>query len=80
MTLVEVREMLLWCSILNMGLLILIGVMFLTAGKWICRMHSKLWGIPEEEVRLSLYRVMATYKILIFVFCVIPYVALQIMS
>jgi hypothetical protein len=80
MTLVEVREMLLWCSILNMGLLMLIGVMFLTAGKWICRIHGKVWGIPEEKVRISLYRVMATYKILIFVFNVVPYAALRIMG
>ncbi len=80
MTLVEVREMLLWCTILNAGLLVLIGLMFLTAGKWICRLHGKIWGIPEDQVRISLYRVMATYKILIFVFNVVPYVALEIMG
>jgi len=80
MTLVEVREMLMWCSILNMGLLILIGVMFLVAGKWICRLHGKIWGIPEEQIRISLYRIMATYKIFIFLFNIVPYAALRIMG
>jgi len=80
MTLVEVREMLLWCSILNMGLLVVTGLMFLFAGKWICRLHGKIWGIPEEEIRISLYRILATYKIFIFAFNIVPYAALQIIG
>ena len=80
MTLVEVREMLLWCSILNMGLLIFISLLFLVAGKWICRIHAKIWGLPEDKVRISLYRIMSTYKILIFVFNIVPYAALVIIG
>ena len=80
MTMLEIREMLLWCSILNMGLLVLIGLMFLVAGKWICRLHGKIWGLPEEKVRISLYRIAAGYKILIFIFNIVPYVALQIIA
>ncbi len=80
MTMVEVREMLFWCSILNLGLLILMFLTILSAGKWICRVHAKLWGLPEEEVRLSIYRAMATYKMLVFILCVVPYAALRIIA
>ena len=80
MTIVEVREMLLWCSIINLGLLILMFLAFLTAGKWICRVHAKLWGLPEEEVRFSIYRAMATYKMLVFILSVVPYAALRIIA
>ncbi|MCK4505198.1 MAG: hypothetical protein KAW14_06250 [Candidatus Aegiribacteria sp.] len=80
MAMVEVREMLLWCSILNMGLLILMFLTFLMAGKRICRIHGKLWDLPEEKVRLSIYRAMATYKMLVFLLCIIPYAALRIIG
>lgn len=80
MTFVEVREMLLWCSILNMGLLILMALVFLMAGKRICRIHGKIWGLSEENVRLSIYRVMATYKTLIFILNIVPYAALRIIG
>ncbi|MCD4847022.1 MAG: hypothetical protein K8R76_02390 [Candidatus Aegiribacteria sp.] len=80
MTMVEVREMLFWCSILNLGLLVLMFVVFLTAGKRICRIHGKMWGLPEEEVRLSIYRMMGTYKMLVFILSVVPYAALRIIG
>lgn len=80
MTMIEVREMLLWCSILNLGLLMLMFLVFLMAGKWICRVHGKLWGIPEENIRLSIYRGLATYKLLVFILNVVPYAALRIIG
>ena len=76
----EVREMMLWCSILNLGLLILVFLMFRMAGKWICKIHGKIWDLPEENVRISLYRTMATYKMLVFILNVVPYVALRIIG
>ena len=80
MTMLEVRDMLFWCSILNLGLLMMMFLVFLTAGKWICRIHGKVWGLPEEKVRLSIYRAMATYKILVFILSVVPYAALRIIG
>ena len=80
MTMIEVREMLFWCSILNLGLLMLMFLVFLMAGKWICRIHGKLWGIPEENIRLSIYRVLSTYKLLVFILNVVPYAALRIIG
>ena len=80
MTMVEVREMLLWCSIINLGLLVLMFLVFLTAGKRICRIHGKIWGLPEERVRISIYRTMATYKMLVFFLNVVPYAALRIIG
>ena len=80
MTMVEVREMLFWCSVINLGLLVLVFLAFLTAGKWICRIHGKMWGLSEEKVRLSIYRAMATYKMLVFILSVVPYAALRIIG
>jgi hypothetical protein len=80
MTLLEIRDMLFWCSAINVGLLIFFAILFLVAGKLICRIHAKLWGLTEQEVRTQLYRVMSVYKVLVFVFNVIPWIALGIIS
>jgi hypothetical protein len=80
MTLVQIREMLLWCSIINLGMLVLFFLAFVSMGSFICRMHGKLWKMPEEKVRMSLYSIMAMYKVLIFLFNVIPYIALRIIG
>ena len=47
---------------------------------WCSRLHGKLWGLPEDKVRSAIYKVMATYKILVFVFSIIPYIALRIIA
>jgi hypothetical protein len=79
-TLTQVTEMLGWASILNIGYLIFATIMLITMKSLIVSMHSKMFGIPENELLLVYFKYLANYKTLSLVFIVIPYIALKIMG
>ena len=68
------------CTLLNWALMILSGLMILMFRGWIFRMHAKMLGNTEEDVKKSLYLVMAGYKVAIFLFCAVPYLVLRIIT
>ena len=80
MTLEMVRNALMWCFLINMGLL-LWWVGFLTlAHDWVYRMHSRWFKLPVEKFDAIHYTGMLFFKIGIFVFYVVPYCALLIVG
>jgi len=69
-----------WCSILNMGLLMFSFLFLAMAGDFAYRIHGKWFPIPREKFNAALYTFLGMYKILIFVFNMMPYLALVIIS
>jgi hypothetical protein len=69
-----------WCTILNVALLALSSLMCMCAGDWIYRIHSKWFSIPREAFNVAIYSFLGLYKVLVFVFNLIPYVALLIIK
>ena len=69
-----------WCTILNMALLSVLSVMCICVGDWAYRMHSKWFSISREAFNVAIYSFLGLYKLLIFVFSLIPYVALLIVG
>jgi len=80
MTIETLREFLLWCMVINVGLLIFSWLLLLAARDFIYRIHGRMFRLPEEKIASSWYKSMAFYKILIIVFNVIPYIALRIIE
>jgi hypothetical protein len=80
MTLSTLRDFLLWCMVINVGLLVLSWLILLIARDFIYRIHGRMFRLPEEKIASSWYKSMAFYKILILVFNVIPYIALRIIE
>jgi len=68
-----------WCSVLNGGLLMLSFLMTAFAGDFLYRMHGRWFPMPREQFNGILYGVLALYKILVFLFCIVPWVALSLM-
>ena len=79
-TLTQVTEMLGWASILNIGFLFFTTIMLITMKSLIVSMHSKMFGIPENELSLIYFKYLANYKTLSLIFIVTPYIALKIMG
>ena len=75
MTIDILREVLGWCAVINIGLLLWWFLFFAFAHDWIYRMHSKWFKIPVETFNAIHYSGIAFYKIAIFVFNIIPYFA-----
>jgi len=69
-----------WCTIVNMGLLILTSLILLAGRDMVYRVHSKWFPMSREAHNIVLYSFIGFYKILIFVFCIVPYVALLIIA
>ena len=69
-----------WCTILNVLLLWLSSLMCICAADWAYRIHSKWFSIPREVFNVAMYSFLGLYKVLVFVFSLIPYIALLIVG
>ncbi len=80
MNIETVRDVLLWCAVLNYGvLLIWFGVLTL-ARDWMQRLHGRWFRLTENQFDLLHYGGMAIYKIGVLLFNLVPYVALRLVG
>lgn len=73
-----IRSVLLWCLVINFGILMLWFVMFILAHDWIYRLHSKWFKIPVEQFDCIHYAGIVIFKMAIMLFNLVPYIALCI--
>lgn len=80
MTIEILRNVLAWCTVINFGLLLWWFMFFALAHDWLYRLHSKWFKLSEEKFDAIHYAGMAFFKICIFVFNLVPYLALRIVG
>ncbi len=80
MSIEQVRDFFLWCSIIDVGLLLFWFVMLSVAHDWVYRWHSRWFKLSVEKFDSIHYAGMAIFKMAVFVFNVVPYVALLIVG
>jgi hypothetical protein len=80
MELGQIRDMLLWCTIINFGMLLLWFGMFTVAGGWIYRLHGRWFPMSREAFNVAHYSGIGLYKLAIFMFNLVPYLALLIVG
>lgn len=80
MTLDVIRDALLWCFIINMGLLMWWFLFLTLAHDWVYRMHSKWFKVSVERFDAIHYAGISFFKIIIFAFNLVPYLALLIVG
>jgi len=76
----QVRDFFMWCSIINVALLVFSSLMCIWAGGWVYRMHSKFFKISREAFNVAIYSFIGAWKILIILFNVVPWIALLILT
>lgn len=71
-----------WCTILNVGLLVLsfLSVAFGFGSDFVYRMHSKWFPMPRDTFNMVLYLLIGVYKVFVFVFNLVPWLALVIIK
>ena len=74
------KEFFMWCTLINLGLLVWTAVMCLTARQFIHRVHGKMFGLNENTINTVLYGFLGLYKIVFIVFCLVPYIALTVIG
>ena len=70
------RHFLLWCTVINYGVLLVWFLVFVFARTWIQRIHGRWFGLPNGQFDSLHYAGMAIYKIGILLFNLVPFVAL----
>lgn len=69
-----------WCTIINFAILILASISLMLMQNWISAVHSKMFHISNEHLANQYFQYLANYKILIFIFSFVPYLALKLMA
>ena len=80
MTVELLKGTLAWSAVLNMGILLWWFLFLILAHDWVYKMHSKFYHIQREQFDAIHYGGMTFYKICIFTFFIVPYLALRIMT
>ena len=77
MNIVTIRNLLLWCSIINYGILLVWFLAFIAAHDFIYRLHGKWFRLSSERFDALHYIGMTLYKIGILLLNVVPLVAVD---
>ena len=80
MDIIAVKTFLMWCTIINVLLLVLSFLICAFAGEWVYGMHSKWFPISREAFHVAIYSFLALFKIFVLVFNLVPYIACVIIG
>ena len=69
-----------WCTVINIGLLLLAGVLWMLVKEPISGLGTKMFGVTKEELKATFLRVLLQYRAAIIVLNLVPYIALKIMA
>ena len=80
MNLLQLKTVLMWCTIINGGLLILSIIGCIVAPDFGYSLQSAWFGVPRETINVVIYLFLGLFKILWLVFNLVPYLALVIVG
>jgi len=78
MTIDTLAALLAWSTVLNMGMLTFAALMLVSMRSSISSIHARMFKLEEADLSRAYFQYLAQYKILIFVFNLMPYLALRI--
>ena len=68
-----------WCTIINLGLLIFASLAWMMVNEGASQIGASMMGISAEQVRVGFFDSLMNYRAGIFLFNLVPYVALIVM-
>jgi hypothetical protein len=80
MTIESIRAVLAGCSVIDIGLLLFWFLFFSLAHDWIYRFHRQWFNLSVEKFDAIHYAGMALFKISIWLFNLVPYLAMRIVG
>ena len=75
-----VRSFLLWCTVLNYGLLLLWALLFMLPHQWMYRIWGRWFRLSAERFDAINAAGIVFYKAAVLLFNLVPYVALRIVG
>ena len=80
MTLELVRDVFGWCGVINIGLLLFWWLFIVVGHDVMYRVHSRWFNLSPEKFDAVHYQAILFYKSAVFLFIIIPYLALRIVG
>ena len=80
MTVEIIRDVLAWCSVINVGLLLFWWLWLMLAHDLVYQFHGKWFKLSVEKFDAIHYALMGFFKIGIILFNIVPYLALRIVG
>ena len=74
------RDVLAWCSVINLGFLLFWFLLLLLAHDFVYRFHGKWFKLSVERFDAIHYALIGVFKLGIIVFNIVPYFALRIIG
>jgi len=78
MTHEALREVFMWCTLINYGILLVWFLAFAFAHDWMQALHGRWFTLRRESFDAIHYAGMAVFKVLILMFNFVPWVSLSI--
>jgi hypothetical protein len=78
MSIEMIRKALLWCAVINYGILLVWFLFFMLAHDWMYRFHGIWFHLSVEQFDMLHYAGMSIYKIGIILLNLVPFIALHI--
>jgi len=69
-----------WCTIINVGILIVWTIVFASAPNFVYRTQTKWFPMPQETFNVVVYSGLAMFRVVFVVFNLVPYVVLLIVG
>jgi len=73
-------ELLGWASVINVCILIIASISVMLMRNAMISLHGKMFGLDSIDLSRAYFQYIAQYKIAIFVFNLVPYIALKIIA
>ena len=73
-----VRKVLLWCAVINYGILLAWILFFIVAHDWLYLFHSRWFHLSVEQFDMLHYAGMSVFKLGILLLNLVPWIALHI--
>jgi Family of unknown function (DUF6868) len=80
MTISVGRQLLLWCTGIDYGVLLFWFLAFVFAHEWMHRLHSRWFRLSREQFDALHYAGMSIFKIGILLFNLVPFIVLSIFA
>ena len=80
MTITVTRNFLLWCTLINYGVLLVWFLVFVFAHDWMLRIHGRWFRLSPDLFDALHYAGMSAFKIGIILFNLVPFVVLSVLG
>jgi hypothetical protein len=71
---------LLWCALLNYGVLLVVFIAWKAFGDPLYRLHARWFRLDRAQADFAVYLMLGLYKLAIWLLFLVPWIALRIME